>query len=88
MNFYYQKKKFHSLEANIFVDKRYDDDESGQGKTYGSIYLNESVTPQNCMLLKEAQKASKDLKYKHPGYTINGQARVRKSDGDTHQQEE
>lgn len=35
MNFYYQKKKFHSLEANIFVDKRYDDDESGQGKTYG-----------------------------------------------------
>ena len=61
-----------------------------KAKTYGPIYLNETFTPRphsslhsrNRLFLKEAQKTSKDLKYKYPGYTINGQVRVRESSGD------
>ena len=83
MNFYYQKKKFYSLDANIFVEENYADNESGQGKTYWSIDSNESLTPPDHLLLKEARKASKNLKYKYPGYnSINGQVRVRKLDAD------
>ena len=33
-------------------------------------------------ILKEARKASKNLKYSCPGYTINGHVRVKKLDGD------
>ena len=82
MNFYHQNKRFYSLHAKGFVEKHYDDNESGHSKTYGPIYLNKSLTPQNCLLLKEVQKVSKNQRYKYPGYTINSQVRVRKSDGD------
>ena len=33
----------------------------------------------NRMLLREARKESKTLKYEFPGYTVNGQVRVKKS---------
>ena len=32
MNFYYQKKKFNSLDAKRFVEGHYKDNESGQSK--------------------------------------------------------
>lgn len=53
-----------------FVEEHYADNKSGQGKTKGPINLNESLTPQNRVILKESRKASKSLKYKYPGYTI------------------
>ena len=57
-----RKKTFYRLDAKIFLKERYDDNESDQSKTYGPIYLNESLTPQNRLLLKKAQKARKNLK--------------------------
>ena len=44
------------------------------------IFLNESLTGTNRKLLLEAKKLAKGLHYKFPGYTINGQIRVRKSE--------
>ena len=41
--------------------------------------MNESLTSMNRMLLREARKESKRLKYEFPGYTVNGQVRVKKS---------
>ena len=43
------------------------------------VYMNESLTSMNGMLLGEARKESKRLKYEFPGHTINGQVRVKKS---------
>ena len=82
MIFYYQKKNIYSLDAKIFVEENYADNESGQGKTYGPIDSNESLTPPDRLLLKEARKSSKNLKYKYQGYSVNGQVRVRKLDAD------
>ena len=62
INFYIQNKKFYSLDAESFVEKHYDDNESGHVKTYELIYLYESFCPQNRLLLKEAWKTSKELK--------------------------
>ena len=36
------------------------------------IYMNESLTSLNSMLLREARKESKRLKYEFPGYTVKG----------------
>ena len=72
MNFYYQNKKLYSLDVERLVEKHYVDKESDQAKICCLIYLNKSFTPQNRLLLKGAQKPSKDLKCKYPGYTING----------------
>ena len=41
--------------------------------------MNESLTSMNRMLPREARKESKRLKYKFPGYKVNGQVRVKKS---------
>ena len=45
-----------------------------------SIFLNESLTPNNRLLLKEAKKKkkSKEKEYHFTGYTVNVQVRVRK----------
>ena len=43
------------------------------------ICLNKSLTSMNRMSLREARKESKRLKYEFPGYTVNGQVRVKKS---------
>ena len=61
MKFFCQNK-FYSLDSKRFVEEHYADNESSQGKTYGSVYLNESLTPQNFVLLKESQKASKSMR--------------------------
>ena len=42
INFYYQNKRFYLIDAASFVEKQYDNN-----KSYGFIYLNESLTPQN-----------------------------------------
>ena len=43
-------------------------------------YINISLTQENRWLLKETRIKSKDKKYKHKGYTYNGQVCTRKTD--------
>ena len=43
------------------------------------VYMNESLTSMNRMLLGQARKKSKKLKYEFPGYAVNGQVLVKKS---------
>ena len=44
------------------------------------VYMNESLTPMNKELLRDAKKLAKDRGYTHTGYTYKGKVRVRKSD--------
>ena len=44
-----------------------------------NIYLKDSLTSMNTMLLREAREECKRLKYEFPGHTVNGQVRVKKS---------
>ena len=37
-----------------------------------NIYINESLTQENCKLLKEEKREANKLKYWYPGYTVNG----------------
>ena len=51
----------------------------GQERENRYIYMNESLTSMNRREKPEARKESKRLKYEFPGYTVNGQVRVKKS---------
>ena len=89
-NFFKQKKKFHNLRAHqLFQSTQLVDEEvtlPGIDKKQGEetsdnknlIFLNESFTPTNRRLLKEAKKASRQHNYKQKGYTVNGDVRVKK----------
>ena len=88
-DFFKQKKKFHSLRADQFQSSQFVDEEvtlPSIDKELGEetsnneslIFLNESLTPTNRRLLKEAKKASRQHNYKYKGYTVNGEVRVKK----------
>ena len=88
-NFFKQRKKFHNLWAHQFQSSQLVDEEVSlpgfdkeQGEATGNneslIFLNESLTPTNRRLLKEAKKASRQHNYKYKGYTVNGEVRVKK----------
>ena len=51
----------------------------GHDRENNFIYMNESLTSMNRMLLREAKKESKRSKYEFPGCTVNGQVRVKTS---------
>ena len=83
-NFFKQRKKFHSLRAHQFqssqlVDEEVTlpdiDNERGEETSNNKmlIILNESLTPTNRRLLKEAKKVRKQHNYKYKGYTVNGE---------------
>ena len=83
-NFFKQRKKFHNLRAHQFqssqlVDEEVTlpdiDNERGEETSNSKmlIVLNESLTPTNRRLLKEAKKVSKQHNYKYKGYTVNGE---------------
>ena len=83
-NFFKQRKKFHSLRAHQFqssqlVDEEVTlpdiDNERGEETSNSKmlIVLNESLTPTNRRLLKEAKKVNKQHNYKYKGYTVNGE---------------
>ena len=94
-NFFKQRKKFHSLWAHQFkssqlveeevtlpgIDKEQDEETSNNESL---IFLNESLTPANTRLLKEAKKGSRQYNYKYKGYTVNQEVRVKNSDHDDH----
>ena len=83
-NFFKQRKEFHNLRAHPFqssqlVDEEVTlpdiDNERGEETSNNKmlIVLNESLTPTNRRLLKEAKKVSKQHNYKYKGYTVNGE---------------
>ena len=41
-------------------------------------------TQENCKLLKEAKREANKLQYQYPGYTVNGEIKVRKSVNEDH----
>lgn len=79
LNFYSQKKKLYNITSDSFKFSHDDNDESSSTDA-SPIYMNESLTPENRRLLKEARNASKAKNYKYKGYTLNGVVCVRKSD--------
>ena len=74
-NFYQQKMKLKNIKSTTIVNQ------SAGGKQdeapVQNIYINKSLTQENCNLLKEA-------KYHYIGYTVNGEIRVRKSANEDH----
>ena len=84
-NFYRRKKKLFKVQANHIVKPNNEDHSDseislpGLERENSYIYMNESLTSMNRMLLREARKESKRLKYEFPGYIVNGQVRVKKS---------
>ena len=84
-----KKKEFHNLQAHQFqfnqladeqvtllgTDKEQDE---ATGDNESLIFLNESLTPTNRRLLKEAKKASRQHNYKYKVYKANGEVRVKK----------
>ena len=84
-NFYRQKNKLFKVRANHIVKPNNDDHSDSEVSLPGLeqensyIYMNESLTPMNRMLVREARTESKRLKYEFPGYTVNGQVRMKKS---------
>ena len=77
-NFYRQKNKLFKVQANhIMKPNNVDHSDSrvslpGLEQENSYIYMNKSLTSMNRMLLREARKESKRLKYEFPGYTVNG----------------
>ena len=79
LNFYSQKKKLYNITSDSFKFSHDDNDESSSTDA-SPIYMNESLTPENRRLLKEARNASKAKNYKYKGYKLNGVVCVKKSD--------
>ena len=83
-NFYRQKNKLFKVQANHIVKPNNVDHSDkvslpGLERENSYIYMNKNLTSMNRMLLREARKESKKLKYEFPGYTVNGKVRVKKS---------
>ena len=83
-NFFKQRKEFHNLRAHQSQSSQLVDEEvtlpdidieRGEETSNSKmlIVLNESLTPTNRRLLKEAKKVSKQHNYKYKGYTVNGE---------------
>ena len=88
IDFYRQKNKLlkfwanHPVKPNVNNDDHSDSEVSLPGLEQENSYIcmNGSLTSMNRMLLRKARKWSKSLKYEFPGYTVNGQVRVKKSE--------
>ena len=75
LNFFKQKKLLDSkkIKTNFGVK-----DNEG---IYNKIFMQDSLTQYSSKLLKDAKIAANALNYKYTGYTINGEVRVKLSDG-------
>ena len=54
-------------------------DVSQNNRKKNLLFINESLTHTNRVLLREARSISKQLNYKFTGYTVNGEVRVKKN---------
>ena len=80
-NFYQQKMSIKNIKSSATVNQSAGDQDEAPVQ---NIYINESLTHENCKLLKEAKREANKLKYWYPGYTVNGEIRVRKSANKDH----
>ena len=84
-DFYKEKNKLFKVRTNHIVKPNNDNHSDSEVSLPGIerensyIYMNESVTSMNRLLLREARSESKGLKYEFPGYTGNGQVQVKNS---------
>ena len=85
-NFYRQTNKLFKARGKHIVKPNNDNHYSvsevslpGLERENSYIYMNESITSMNRMLLRESRKESKRLKYEFLGYTLNGQVQTKKS---------
>ena len=85
-NFYRQKNKLFKARGKHIVKPNNDNHHSvsevslpGLERENSYIYMNESLTSMNRMLLRESRKESKRLKYEFLGYMLNGQVQTKKS---------
>ena len=76
-NFYQQKIKLKNIKSSTIVNQSAGGEQDEA--TVQNIYFNESLTQENCKLLKEAKREANKLKYQYLDYTVNGEIRVRKS---------
>ena len=81
-NFYQQKIKLKNIKSSTIVNQSAGGEQDET--TVQNIYINESLTQENRKLLKEAKREANKLKYRYPGYTVNGEIRVRKSANENH----
>ena len=74
--------KFNNIKSSTIVNQSAgrEQDEA----TVQNIYINESLTQENHKLLKEAKREANKVKCRCPGYTVNGEIRVRKSANEDH----
>ena len=75
-----QFKGIYSSDGEIFPMEEGDPLSKRNGSTH--VYLNESLTPMNGTLLREALKLAVDKEYKYPGYTFKGEVRCKKADNE------
>lgn len=74
IHFYSQREKKRDLTSDQFKITHVEvKSEDSAQETYSYIYINKSLTPANCRLLKAARLGNKKEKYKHKGYTMTGQ---------------
>ena len=83
-SFYRQKNRLCKVQANHIAKSNTDNNGDSEVSLPGLerensfIYMNESLTSINRMLLRDASKTSKKrLKYKFPRYIVNGQVQVK-----------
>ena len=75
MNFYRQKKLLDTKNIRRNYGIKNTDGE------FNAVFMQESLTKYTSDLLKEAKLAAGALSYKYPGYTINGEVRVKILEG-------
>ena len=84
-NFYREKKKPFKVRDNHILQPNNEDHSDNEvslpdlERENSYIYMNESLTSLNRMLLREFRKESNRLKHELPGYRVNGQVRVKSS---------
>ena len=59
-------------------------DVSQNNRKKNLLFINETLTHTNRVLLREARSITKQLNYKYTGYTVNGEVRVKKTESSEH----
>lgn len=82
---YRQRRKLYNITTNKsnLVNDLESSTQNNNNKR-SRVFMLESLTKTNGDLLKEAKEFAKGLNYKYPGYTVNGEVRVKLSDGSKH----
>ena len=85
-NFYFQKKKISKVHVKLLSMEEDNACEifNGEPDAKSCIYVNESLTKQNCELLRKARERAKEKQYLYKGYTVKGEVRVKQHEKGDH----